>query len=432
MSDKLTYGYTQTQYRRFRRYALQYLMAFCLLYCTLYCSRLSLANAGPVLMQQLNFDKADIGILTGTLFWTYGIGQLVNGWLSDMTPPGRLIIIGVILSSACNILIATQAALMPMVLIWGLNGFAQSMVWAPGIAIITKWWPDSKRGFATGFALAFSGFGQMVATLSVVFALARFPQWGWRSAFYVCAAIPLMMLLLYLLFARTSPRQIGLNEYVEDQRTHQQEENMLKESRSHGTLYVFKYIISDHYFRVWMLIIFLAGLVRHGLSTWVPMYFIDAYGVDITSGLIQSLSLPLGMGIGTIVVPWLTDKFCPDNRLYAVVSSAFAAAVFIFLLVLLNPLIAWQMAIIQLCLFLAGFCIFAISGSSGAYATDVGGRVFSGTTTGLLSFSAYMGAAIQSLIYGFALDLAGWTLVLISIAIFCAVIGIISRSHTKR
>ena len=199
----------------------------------------------------------------------------------------------------------------------------------------------------------------------------------------------------------------------------------------YGTLYVFRYIISGPHFRVWMLIIFLAGLIRHGLSTWVPMYFIDAYGVDVTSGLVQSLSLPLGMGIGTIVVPWLTDKFCPDNRLYAVISSAFAASVFILVLVLLNPLITWQMIIIQFCLFSAGFCVFAISGSSGAYATDVGGRIFSGTTTGLLSFSAYMGAAIQSLVYGFLLDRAGWVLVFVSIAVFCAIIGMISRLYTK-
>ena len=97
--------------------------------------------------------------------------------------------------------------------------------------------------------------------------------------------------------------------------------------------------------------------------------------------------------------------------------------------VLLSPLIPWQMVLIQFCLFFAGFCIYAISGTSGAYATDVGGRVFSGTSTGLLSFSAYMGAAIQSLVYGFVLDSAGWVFVFVSIAAFCAVTGLLAKKY---
>lgn len=431
MSDEYRYGYTPVQYRRFSRYAWQYLLAFCLLYCTLYCSRLSLANAGAVIMRDLGYSKADIGILTSTLFWAYGIGQLINGRLSDLTSPGKLIIFSVILSSICNVILSTQTRLLPMAIIWGLNGFAQSMAWAPGIAIITKWWPGSKRGFATGFALAFSGFGQMIATLCVVFALNSFPQWGWRSAFYVSAVVPLLTLLLYLVFARCSPERVGLPEYEEDGKVHDHEEELLHESSSHSVFYVFRYILSDRGFRIWMFIIFLAGLTRHGLSTWVPLYFVDAYGVDVTSGLVQSLSLPLGMGVGTIIVPWLTDRFCPDNRLSAVIFSAFTAAVIMMCFVLLSPLISWQMVLIQACLFFSGFCIYAISGTSGAYATDVGGRVLSGTTTGLLSFSAYMGAAIQSLVYGFTLDHAGWIFVFISIAAFCALTGVLAVKNSK-
>lgn len=425
------FGYSQAEYRRFRRYAWRYLVSFSLLYCTLYCSRLSLANTSAALMQNLGFTKADIGILTGTLFWTYGIGQLINGRISDVTSPGKLIVLSAVLSVLCNIIITSQSTLSPMAAIWGLNGLAQSMAWAPGIAVITRWWPGSMRGFATGFALAFSGFGQVLAMWSVFYALEKLPRWGWRSAFYVSAAIPMLMLAIYLLFAKTSPEMVGLHEYVEDRKSREREEKVLEENTSRDTMFAFKYILRNSCFRTWMLIIFLVGLTRHGLSTWVPLYFIDAYGVDITTGLIQSLSLPVGMGIGTIIVPWLTDKYCPDNRLLAVTLSAFIAVVIVILFVFLNPLVTWQMVIIQICLFLAGFCIYAISGTSGAYATDVGGRVLPGTATGLLSFSAYMGAAIQSLVYGFALDKVGWGLIFISIAFFCALIGVLALINTE-
>ena len=53
------------------------------------------------------------------------------------------------------------------------------MAWTPGLATLTKWWPGNSRGFATGFAHAFSGFGQVVAYLAVLLAFTKFGGLGW-------------------------------------------------------------------------------------------------------------------------------------------------------------------------------------------------------------------------------------------------------------
>ena len=76
------FGYTQREYVIFRRYGWRFLVLFSLLYCSMYCVRLNLAAASPVLMAQLGLTKGQLGLLTGVLFWTYGIGQLINGRLS--------------------------------------------------------------------------------------------------------------------------------------------------------------------------------------------------------------------------------------------------------------------------------------------------------------------------------------------------------------
>ena len=432
MDEQHYFGYSKEEYLRFRRYAWRYLIAFSLLYCTLYCVRLNLSAAAPAMMRELGLTKAQIGILTSTLFWTYGIGQLINGRLSDYIGPEKFIIISTIVSTTASIVMGFQSNFHIMLLVWAINGFAQSMAWASGIAIITRWWPGKTRGFATGFAYAFSGFGQVLMTLSVTFAIANFSRLGWRAAFIIPAFFPAFMFLIYLLFAKTKPQHIGLKEYVEENDGERSlEEEMKKIVRDKGALYPYKYVLSDRHYRAWVVIIFMAGIARYGLSTWIPLYFIDNYGIDITSGLIQSLALPLGMGIGTLVVPTLTDKYCPNNRLVAVVFSAALAAIVIFSFSLLNPVITWQLVVIELLLFLSGFCIYAISGTSGAYATDIGGRVLSGTATGILSFSAYMGAAIQSLVYGFALDNMGWRFVFISISVLCLLIVGISLTDTQ-
>ena len=432
-NNELVFGYTEKEYRLFSRYAWRFLLLFSFLYLTLYCTRLNLSAAAPVMMSELGFTKSQFGILTSVLFWTYGIGQLVNGRLSDSFGPEMFIILSVLLSISANIIIAFHESFPSMVLIWAINGFAQSMAWASGIAIITRWWPGEKRGFATGFALAFSGFGQVAATLSVTFALTAFPKLGWKAAFIIPSFFPLLMLALYVIFARTKPESIGLKEYTESNGEERSLEAEMKTMvKSSGMLYPYKYVLSNRGYRAWVAIAFLGGLARYGLSTWVPIYFIENYGIKVTSGLIQSLALPVGMGVGTLVVAALTDKYCPNNRIVAAVFAAASAAVTVFSLVFLDPRVLWQLIIIELLLFISGFSIFAISGASGAYAADVGGRVFSGTATGMLSFTAYMGAALQSFVYGFSLETLGWRFVFFSIATFCIVIVVISTSDALK
>ena len=403
-------------------------MLFSVLYCFLYCTRLNLSNAGAVMMEGLGWSKSDFGILTGALFWAYGIGQFVNGRISEIVGPAKFVVASVVLSVAANVFFSFQTSLAVMAVLWGLNGYFQSMAWTPGVAILTKWWPGPTRGFATGLAHAFSGFGQVAAILSVALAFKLLPGLGWRSAFLVPAAFPAVALVAYLVYARTSPTRIGLPEYVEDDPARARiEDEMRVLVAQRGKLYPYRYVLSNKQFMVWVAIAFVTGLARYGLVTWVPLYFVDRFDISVTSGLMGSLSLPVGMGIGTLVVPWLTDKRCPNNRLPAVMSSALVGAASIGGFLLLDPTSGWQMVCVQVLLFVAGFCIYAINGTAWAYATDIGGRVFSATSSGVLNFSAYMGAAAQSFVYGFLLDKIGWLSVFASLAILCALMAALGR-----
>ena len=433
--NKQNLGYTPEQYRKFKRHGWIYLLMFSFLYCTHYCTRLNLSNASAVMIAELGWTTADIGILTGTLFWTYGFGHLINGRLSEIFGPHRFVILAVILSVATNLLMGFQSSLLVMALLWGLNGYFQSMAWSPGIATLTSWWPGNTRGFATGFANAFSGFGQVVATLAVTLAVTVMPAAGWRAAFWIPTAFPIVMLVFFVIFAKPTPQSAGLPEYKEeDQERAKNEAEMKKMFQGKGKLYPYLYLLSNPQFVVWMIVIFIAGLARYGLVTWIPLYFTDVFQVEVTDGLLQSLALPVGMGIGTLVVPWLTDRFCPNNRLSAVVISAAVGAVAIGVFFLLDPRIPVQLVLIEVLLFVAGFCIYAINGTCWAYATDVGGRVLSGTSAGILDFAAYMGAAVQSIMYGFLLQSGGWNVVFLSIAAFCllmAVLGIVESRKRK-
>lgn len=434
-NERFTLGYTADEYRKFKSYAWLYLIMFSLLYCSLYCTRLNISSATPYLVES-GWTESTIGILTGTLFWTYGIGQLVSGRLSEMFGPSKFIVAAVVLSAGANFLVAAQKldSVIILAVIWGANGFFQSMGWTPGLAAMTKWWPGKSRGFATGFLNAFSGFGQVAAYLAVLLAFLCFPQLGWKAGFIVPACIPLLVLAIYLLCTKTTPAQAGLRDYVEDDAGKTDEEERMREIvATKGALYPYKYVLSNKSFLIWLVIAFGTGLARYGLSTWVPLY-LNQQGLSAAASVASSVILPVGMGIGTLVVPWLTDRFCANNRLPAAIVSALIGAVTTIVVYLLDATSASQLIIVEVMLFISGFCIYAINGILFTYATDIGGRVFSGTCSGILNFSAYLGAAVQSVVYGFILNNGGWGIVFASIAIFnvlIAILGILGSGKRK-
>ena len=428
-------GYTANEYRKFKKYAWLYLLMFSVLYCFLYCARLNISSATPYLVEA-GWSESTIGILTGTLFWTYGIGQLVNGRLSELFGPTKFIIAAVVLSFAANFLVANQNmnSVVMLAVIWGANGFFQSMGWTPGLAALTKWWPGKSRGFATGFLNAFSGFGQVAAYLTVLFAYNWFPQLGWKAGFVVPVCFPLIMLILFLLFTKMTPAQAGLKDYKEeDSGKNAEEEKMRQIVANQGALYPYKYILSNRKFLIWIVIAFGTGLARYGLSTWIPLYF-SQQGLSAAASVASSVILPVGMGIGTLVVPWLTDRFCSKDRLPAAIISAIIAAVTTIVVYFLDATKASHLIFVEIMLFISGFCIYAINGIVFTYATDIGGRIFSGTCSGVLNFAAYLGAAVQSVVYGFILNNGGWGIVFVSIAVFdllIAVLGVIGADKNK-
>ena len=431
-SENSKYGYNVSEYRKFRKYAWIYLIMFSVLYCFLYCTRLNIGSATPYLVEA-GWTESTIGILTGTLFWTYGIGQLVNGRLSELVGPAKFIIGAVVLSAAVNLLVAVQGldSVVVLAILWGANGFFQSMGWTPGIAALTKWWPGKSRGFAMGFANAFTGFGQVVTYGVVLVAYEWFPQMGWKSGFVIPACVSLAVLMVYALCVKTEPKQVGLRDYQEDSQEKTEAEKQMRQIvESKGPLYPYKYILSNGRFMIWIVIAFSVGLARYGLSTWIPLYF-KQQGLSAVASVASSMILPIGMGIGTLIVPWLTDRFCPNNRLPAAVLSAVVGAATTLAIFGLDASKGHQLLLVELLLFVAGFSIYAINGIMFTYASDFGGRIFTGTCSGVLNFSAYLGAAVQAVVYGFVLDNGGWVVVFVSIALFNVLIAVLGLIGSK-
>lgn len=413
-------GYTEEEYKKFKSYAWKALMGFSILYCFLYCARLNLGLSISVISEEMGWSIADLGILSAIFFWTYGMGHLFNGRLGEVFGVNKFIVAAVFLSVAANLIISMQSSLTVIAILWGLNGYFQSMAWSPGVALIAKWWPGKTRGFATGLANAFSGFGQVACWFFVAISFVVAPNMGWRAAFVFPVIAVVIIGVIYGFVVKEKPTDVGLPEYEEeDKEKAAQEEVMRKAMAEKGKLYPYIHLLKMWRFDIWMLIVAGSSIARYGLLTWIPTYYVQVFEVDVTAGILGTVLLPLGMGIGTFVVPWATDKYCPNNRLPAVILCAVISAITVFFFPQLGP-----GAAAGALLFIAGFFIYAINGLVWTFAADIGGRVFSGTATGVLDCAAYLGASVQAIYFGSAISDGNWSILFIAVGGTCVMIAV--------
>lgn len=129
--------------------------------------------------------------LTGSAV-TYGAGQLVSGCLGDRIEPRRMVCCGLCITIAMNLAVPLCRTAAPMVVLWSINGFAQSLLWPPLVRLMTAFLSeeDYRRtcvqvsgGSALGTAAVY-----LISPLLIRLS-------GWRSVFTACAAAVVMLLV---------------------------------------------------------------------------------------------------------------------------------------------------------------------------------------------------------------------------------------------
>ncbi len=423
--DKTSLGQKKT----FEKYALLTLLGFSLMYGFVYNGRLNMEWALPTMVNELGGTKEGIGWMVSLVYWGYGIGNFINGRLGEIFGCKKFILAGILLTVMANWMISFSTSIFVIAILWGINGYFQSMIWAPGMSLIARWWPNNRRGFAAGFAHGFSGIAHIILWLSILLTGWIAPSWGWRGLFRIPVTLLLIMAPLYWIISKEKPGDIGLLEYEEeDEEIRKKEAEYRNIKNQKSKLFPYRSLFSQWRFCVWCLISALASVARYGLLTWIPLYYADQMQLHIKTGIFHTLVLPIGMAMGTFLVPWITDKHFGKNRAPAVIVCGGLSALLVFILPSMTTSITVAMSI-----FWAGFFVYGINGVLWPYAMDVGTRVFAGTAAGILDWAAYMGAAVQAMIFGFILDKTGeWGYVFISIAIICILIVVLGIAVTEQ
>ncbi|MGC9665393.1 MFS transporter [Planosporangium sp. 12N6] len=148
----------------------------------------------PLIRGDLGLSFAQAGTLAAASSLTYALMQIPSGYLADRFTPRRLFLLGLLGTNALAFGFATLHSYPLLVVTQALSGCCRSLVFAPGLLLISNQFPAARRATAMGLYVA-GGFSSNIL-LSLLGPVLVGPL-GWQRLFLVFAAAGLLVLGLY-------------------------------------------------------------------------------------------------------------------------------------------------------------------------------------------------------------------------------------------
>ncbi len=372
-------------------------------YSLYYVCRTSLNIVKKPILDSGALDAAQLGIISSTLLFAYAIGKFVNSFIADHSNIKRFMATGLIVSTAANFIMGVLGfagtTIIPTTLIfilfavmWGINGWSQSMGAGPAIISLSRWFPLTQRGTYYGFFSASHNLGEFFSFLFVGIIVSAA---GWQWGFFGSSLAGALGVVLIVAFLHDTPESKGLPSV--ESIAHEKPQTKAGESVAEIQLQVLKNPA------VWVLAFASAFMYmsRYAVNGWGVLFLQESKGFSLSEAT-QIIAVNALLGIaGTVLSGWFSDKFFHGSRnmpafIFGVLNSV-ALCMFLFCgdnyLLNMLSMVLFGIAIGVLICFLGGLM-----------AVDIVPRKATGAALGVVGMASYMAAGIQDVVSGWLID----------------------------
>lgn len=391
----------EKQEKLFKRFGFQSFLAGTVGYSLYYVCRTTLNVVKKPILDNGILDATQLGLIGSTLLFAYAIGKFVNGFLADHCNIKRFMATGLIVSAAANLImgilgiagtaIPTMAFFVLFAIMWGINGWSQSMGSPSAIIALSRWYPLNKRGTFYGFFSLSHNLGEFLSFLFVGLIVSTF---GWQWGFLGSSIAGVLGVVCILLLMHDNPQSKGLPS-VEDMA----HEAKTEENVSTGDLQ--KQVLKTP--AVWILAAASAFMyiARYAINGWGVLFLQESKGFTLTEATsIISINALLGI-FGTVLSGWFSDVVFKGDRnkpafIFGVMNTIS------LILFLFGGNAAW---INLLAMVLFGISIgVLICFLGGLMAVDIVPRKATGAALGVVGCASYIAAGIQDVASGWLID----------------------------
>ncbi len=367
-------------------------------YSLYYVCRMSINVVKQPLIDEGVLTAGQLGLIGSALLFVYAIGKFMNGFIADYCNIRRFMATGLCISSLLNLIIGAFGLFTSMIpsvimfisfaVLWGVNGWMQSMGSAPGVISLSRWFPQSKRGSYYSLFSSSPYIGEFISynVLAVVVG------WlGWQSGFIMAAVAGLIGTALILFFVSDTPESKGLPSVQE-----LSGEQLTKADTMH-TKELQKMVLRHP--GIWIIALSSAFIyiTKYAVAGWGVLFLQKSRGCELAeASQVIAFSAVFGV-LGTVLAGWLSDTVFKGDRVKPAVLSGIISTSSLILFLFVGGGYFLNIFYVSLFSLAVGvlYCIVA-----GLMAVDIVPRKATGAALGVVGISSYVAAGLQDITSG--------------------------------
>ena len=373
-------------------------------YSLYYVCRMSLSVVKQPLIDEGVLTAGQLGVIGSALLFVYAVGKFMNGFIADYCNIRRFMFTGLAISAGINLLMGILGIVDSMValplsvifilftLLWGVNGWMQSMGSPPGVISLSRWFPQSKRGTFYSIFSASPYLGEFISFILTGLIVGAF---GWQWGFVVAAAAGGAGAVLILLTVSDPPESRGLPSI--QQLSGEQVKTVDKMPTRELQKMIFKHP------GIWVIALSSAFIyiTKYAIAGWGVLFLQKerAFSLEQATQII-AFSAVFGV-LGTVLAGWLSDRVFNSDRIRPAILSG--AVSFVSLALFLFAGGGYMMNILYVSVFSLSigvlYCIVA-----GLMAVDIVPRKATGAALGIVGISSYIAAGLQDITSGYLIQ----------------------------
>ena len=400
-AEKLPQEHVASEYRTLRN---RTFWGTVVAYSMYYVCRMSLSVVKQPLIDEGVLSAGQLGLIGSSLLFVYAVGKFMNGFIADYCNVRRFMATGLFISAAVNLVmgvlgfvqgpagLSSVLIFILFAILWGINGWMQSMGSPPGVISLSRWFPRSKRG--TYYSI-FSSTPYVGEFLSFIITGVVVGAFGWQYGFIVAAAAGLIGSAVILFFVSDTPESKGLPSIYElsgEQKT-KEDQMATKELQK---------IVLRHP-GIWIIALSSAFIyiTKYAVAGWGVLFLQKAKDFSLEDAT-QIIAFSAAFGVvGTVLAGWLSDVVFKGDRVKPAVLSGVMS--FIALALFLFSEGGFLLNILYVSLFSLAvgvlYCIVA-----GLMAVDIVPRKATGAALGVVGISSYVAAGLQDITSGYLIQ----------------------------
>ena len=370
-----------------------------------YVTRINYSAVLVEIMKSEGYTKTAVSVPVTGLFIVYGASQLISGYLGDKISPEKIVFSGLIISALMNLFLPFAPSTKVMTVIWSINGFAQALMWPPLVKILTEYLSIENYSKNIVYIIFGSSLGTVfVYTASPV--VIGISSWKW--VFFGASAVAVTVAVVWIFSIYRIER--GGAQVQEDSSSEKIQAKSSHVSFTTAAIMLLGMIMFTNVFQ---------GLLRDGISTWMPTYMADTFGFGSQSAILTGVALPVASMFISFFTAALYRKILKNEAvcttLFFVVCTACC-----FVLCMSGDVSPVLSAVMLMAASAATHAINFMYTSIAVAKFERFGRM--SLVTGLINSSVYIGSALST--YGIAAvaEHFGWHGTLVTWLI-CSVLG---------